>query len=293
MVAVKLPYMSTSSYEEAKQKDLTMGQIDPGKASNALLVLVLPCIPERTWESEELDVVTAITGQVCTELRHCISNRSKRVDLLTFMSCFQVAVALSHATVLEESIKSRDLLMEQNKALEIARMEAEEAVAARNDFLAVMNHEMRTPMHSLIALTSILLKTDLTDDQHAMIETMSKSSGLLSSLINDILDFSRLETGKFALDLNFFKLPSLLREIENIVRPLATAKGIGLVFQLPPDLAENVLGDSNRILQIMLNVVSLKPPPRSAVIIHRQYSVTFELCRLGMRSNLPWRVKYE
>lgn len=166
-------------------------------------------------------------------------------------------MALSHATVLEESMKSRDQLLEQNLALQIARMEAEEAVAARNDFLAVMNHEMRTPMHSLIALTSILLKSELNDDQRAMIETMSKSSGLLSSLINDILDFSRLETGALALDMSYFKLPNLLREVENIVRPLATSKKIGLNFQLPPDLAENVLGDSNRILQVMLNVVSL------------------------------------
>lgn len=168
----------------------------------------------------------------------------------------QMAVALSHATVLEESMKSRDQLLSQNLALVKARMEAEEAVAARNDFLAVMNHEMRTPMHSLIALTSILLKTDLDTDQHAMIETMSKSSGLLCSLINDILDFSRLETGGLALDINLFKLPSLMHEVENIVRPLATSKKISLNMSLPPDLPEDVLGDSNRILQVMLNVVS-------------------------------------
>lgn len=168
----------------------------------------------------------------------------------------QVAVALSHATVLEESMNARDQLLSQNLALQIARMEAEEAVAARNDFLAVMNHEMRTPMHSLIALTSILLKTELNDDQHAMIETMSKSSGLLSSLINDILDFSRLEIGGLALDVNVFKLPNLMREVENIVRPLAASKRISLIFLVPRDLPEDVLGDCNRILQVMLNVVS-------------------------------------
>jgi len=64
VVAVKLPYVSTSNFEDAKDMDLANVHIDAGMASNALLVLVLPCDPERTWETEELDVVTAIAGQV-------------------------------------------------------------------------------------------------------------------------------------------------------------------------------------------------------------------------------------
>lgn len=153
-------------------------------------------------------------------------------------------------------MRSRDQLLAQNSALQIAKKEAEEAVAARNDFLAVMNHEMRTPMHALIALTSILLKTDLTDDQRSMIETMAKSGSLLSSLINDILDFSRLESGGLALDISNFNFPNLMHEVENIVRPLAISKNIGLTMSVAPDLPQVALGDSNRILQIMLNVVS-------------------------------------
>jgi ethylene receptor len=151
--------------------------------------------------------------------------------------------------------------MSQNLALEIAKKEAEEAVAARNDFLAVMNHEMRTPMHALIALTSILLQTDLTEDQQSMLETMAKSSSLLSSLINDILDFSRLESGSLALDLTMFNFPALMREVENIVRPLASTKSVAFTMRWETDPStaapEDVLGDSNRILQVMLNLVSL------------------------------------
>lgn len=64
VVAVRLPYMSTSNYTEAKEMDLANGHFDAGMASNALLVLILPCDPERTWQTEELDVVTAIAGQV-------------------------------------------------------------------------------------------------------------------------------------------------------------------------------------------------------------------------------------
>jgi signal transduction histidine kinase len=125
----------------------------------------------------------------------------------------QVAVALSHAAILEESMRARDQLMEQNVALKSARREAEMAIHARNDFLAVMNHEMRTPMHAIIALSSLLLETGLTTEQRAMIETVLKSSNLLAVLTNDVLDLSRLEDGSLDLDLKTFNLHELFREV--------------------------------------------------------------------------------
>ena len=69
-----------------------------------------------------------------------------------------MAVALSHAAILEESMRARDQLLEQNGALDRARREAETAIHARNDFLSVMNHEMRTPMHAVIALSSLSVR---------------------------------------------------------------------------------------------------------------------------------------
>lgn len=132
------------------------------------------------------------------------------------LSSFQVAVALSHAAILEESMRARDQLMEQNVALDLARREAETAIHARNDFLAVMNHEMRTPMHAIIALSSFLLETELTPEQRAMIETVLKSSNLLATLINDVLDLSRLEDGSLELDIGTFNLHAVLREVTSL-----------------------------------------------------------------------------
>lgn len=126
----------------------------------------------------------------------------------------QVAVALSHAAILEESMRARDLLMDQNVALDLARREAETAVRARNDFLAVMNHEMRTPMHAIIALSSLLQETELTPEQRLMVETILKSSNLLATLINDVLDLSRLEDGSLRLDIGTFNLHALFREVQ-------------------------------------------------------------------------------
>lgn len=80
------------------------------------------------------------------------------------------------------------------------------AIHARNDFLAVMNHKMRTPVHAIIALSSLLLETELTPEQHLMVETVLKSSNLLATLINDVLDLSRLEDGSLELETGPFNL---------------------------------------------------------------------------------------
>lgn len=124
-----------------------------------------------------------------------------------------MAVALSHAAILEESMIARDQLMEQNFALEMARREAETAIRARNDFLAVMNHEMRTPMHAIIALSSILLGTELTPEQRAILEIILKSSNLMSTLISDVLDLSKLDDGSLELETATSNLHEVFREV--------------------------------------------------------------------------------
>lgn len=131
----------------------------------------------------------------------------------SFLILKQVAVALSHAAILEESMLARDQLMEQNIALDLARREAEMAIHARNDFLAVMNHEMRTPMHAIIALSSLLLESELTPEQRVMIETVLKSSNILATLINDVLDLSNLEDGSLELEMGKFNLHRLFGEV--------------------------------------------------------------------------------
>lgn len=114
-------------------------------------------------------------------------------------------------------MRARDQLVDQNVALDLARREAETAIHARNDFLAVMNHEMRTPMHAIIALSSLLLETELTPEQRVMIETILKSSNLLATLINDVLDLSRLEDGSLVLDMGSFNLHAIFKEVNYII----------------------------------------------------------------------------
>ncbi|KAL3503007.1 hypothetical protein ACH5RR_037456 [Cinchona calisaya] len=222
VVAVRVPLLHLSNFQINDWPELSTKRY-------ALMVLMLPSDSARQWHVHELELVEVVADQV--------------------------AVALSHAAILEESMRARDLLMEQNDALDRARREAETAVRARNDFLAVMNHEMRTPMHAIIALSSLLQETELTPEQRLMVETILKSSNLLATLINDVLDLSRLEDGSLQLDIGRFDLHGLFKEVLNLIQPIASVKKLFLTLSLSSDLPEYAIGDEKRLMQIMLNVV--------------------------------------
>ncbi|KAK6230887.1 hypothetical protein QUC31_002405 [Theobroma cacao] len=222
VVAVRVPLLHLSNFQINDWPELSTKRY-------ALMVLMLPSDSARQWHGHQLELVEVVADQV--------------------------AVALSHAAILEESMRARDLLMDQNVALDLARREAETAIRARNDFLAVMNHEMRTPMHAIIALSSLLQETELTPEQRLMVETILKSSNLLATLINDVLDVSRLEDGSLQLDLGIFNLCAVFREVLNLIKPIASVKKLHVSLNLAPDLPEYAIGDEKRLMQTILNVV--------------------------------------
>ncbi|KAI4357218.1 hypothetical protein L6164_001181 [Bauhinia variegata] len=186
-------------------------------------------------------------------------------------------------------MRARDLLMEQNVALDLARREAETAIRAGKDFLAVMNHEMRTPTHAIIALSSLLQETELTAEQRLMVETILKSSNLLSTLINDVLDLSRLEDGNLQLDTSTFNLHDVFREVISLIKPVLSVKKLPLSVYLSPDLPVYAIGDEKRLMQTIPNVVgnAVKFSKEGSVcIIGKECTATF-IVKLGTpdRSN--------
>ncbi|KAK7283817.1 hypothetical protein RIF29_13563 [Crotalaria pallida] len=222
VVAVRVPLLHLSNFQIYDWPEVST-------RNYALMVLMLPSDSARQWHVHELELVEVVADQV--------------------------AVALSHAAILEESMRARDMLMEQNIALDLARREAETAIRARNDFLAVMNHEMRTPMHAIIALSSLLQETELTAEQRLMVETILKSSNLLATLINDVLDLSRLEDGSLQLEESTFNLHSVFKEVLNLIKPIASVKKLSLTLQIAADLPVYAIGDEKRLTQTILNVV--------------------------------------
>lgn len=137
-----------------------------------------------------------------------------------------------------------------------AQREAEAASQAKSNFLAVMSHEIRTPMNAILGSLSILDETKLSAEQRRFLDNAEQAGKGMVWLINDILDFSKIEAGKLKLELNEVDLVSLVEETIDLMVVRARDKNIELGFHFDSTLPARVLGDSGRLRQIILNLVS-------------------------------------
>ncbi len=160
-------------------------------------------------------------------------------------------------------------LIEAKREAERARTVAEDANLAKTEFLASMSHEIRTPLNGILGYADILIadSVDLSPNDRRGVERIRNAGEALRTVVDDILDFSKIEAGQVDLDPHPFSVTVLIDDAMSIVQGLASKKSLGLTAAIDPAIGDMVMGDADRLRQILLNLLNnaIKFTPKGAV----------------------------
>ncbi|MCC7431308.1 response regulator [bacterium] len=184
---------------------------------------------------------------------------------ISFLSGLGFHIALSTKTA--EALRNRtkasiemakgliQQLKDKSKEVDEANKQAEELSRVKVEFLANMSHEIRTPMNAIIGMTDLVMGTDLNYEQKSLLKVVQSSSETLLKVVNDILDFSKIEEGLIEIEENKFNIRESIESICEKNSFKAHAKGLEFVCDIGNDIPVFVKGDSNRLYQVIANLV--------------------------------------
>ncbi len=160
------------------------------------------------------------------------------------------------------------------KQIESARKEAEKANKAKSEFLTIISHEIRNPMHGIISTCDLITADEFSRQQHEYLGIIKNSAVSLLGLINDILDFSKIEAGKLDFQESEFNLRDVIEDVSDIMHELTSKKNIELVVDIDPDVPVKLVSDPMRLRQIVINLAfnALKFTEDGEIIIRVELS---------------------
>ena len=151
--------------------------------------------------------------------------------------------------------REKAVIDQQKQEIEKLLEQAQEISRHKSEFLANMSHEIRTPMNGVLGMTNLVLATQLNDEQREYVETTRLSAGVLLTVLNDILDFSKIEAGRLDLYPTDFSLRDCLEQIGRMLSPQIANKKLGYSLSVADDVPDRLVGDPDRLRQILLNLL--------------------------------------
>ncbi len=204
------------------------------------------------------------------------SIKQREDDLKQFAAGLELTVA-ERTGELREKVEE---LEKANRALDIARKQAEEATEIKSQFLATMSHELRTPLNAVLGFSQLLMagtSGDLTEKQMDKVKRIFRNGQTLLEMINDLLDLAKIEAGRLELLEEPFVVKDWLTGISTQFDGLAKDKGLTVTYNLDNDLPEKILADRVRLQQIVVNLLS------NAIKFTDEGSVTVDVARLNKK----------
>ncbi len=220
--------------------------------------VTLPCLLIDAIYLEDKPKFRLLWHRVCHE-RKSLSGEFRLSSSPRKWVMLRLVVALNddqEATAIAGILDDVTDRRRHEEELRHAKDQAEDANRTKGEFLAMMSHEIRTPMNGVIGMSSLLLDTTLSHEQHEFAETIQSSANILLKIINDILDLSRIEAGKLPIERYPFRAEATLKEVVNLLSSIARQKQILLTIELPENLPHTLIGDADRLKQVLLNLLS-------------------------------------
>ena len=149
-----------------------------------------------------------------------------------------------------------EALREANAQLSLEKQIAEEAIAAKSQFLSAMSHEIRTPLNGVVGMAGLLLQANLNPEQLSYARIVADSGEALLGLVNNIVDFSKIEAGALELDETAFDLECLTEDVLDLMSFKAHEKSLELACWYPSGVPCHFTGDSGRLRQVLMNLLS-------------------------------------